>query len=50
MEKMELIQIKTAGDGSSPRQKLDLATVQQKLSAAQGPEYWRSLEELAGTD
>lgn len=47
---MELIQIKTAGDGSSPKQKLDLATVQQKLSAAQGPEYWRSLEELAGTE
>jgi len=47
---MELIQIKTAGGGSSPKQKLDLATVQQKLSAAQGPEYWRSLEELAGTE
>src|SRR5512147_1177188 len=47
---MELIQIKSAGDSSSPNQKLDLATVQQKLSAAQGPEYWRSLEELAGTE
>jgi molybdopterin-containing oxidoreductase family iron-sulfur binding subunit len=47
---MELIQIKSAGDGSSPKQKLNLATVQQKLSAAQGPEYWRSLEELSGTD
>ncbi len=47
---MELIQIKTAGDSSGPRQKLDLATVQQKLSAVQGPEYWRSLDELAGTE
>ena len=47
---MELIQIKTAGEGSRPTQKLDLTTVQQKLSAAQGPEYWRSLEELAGTE
>src|SRR5437879_3941257 len=47
---MELIQIKSADDGSSPKQKLDLATVQQKLSAAQGPGYWRSLEELSGTD
>src|SRR4051812_22946756 len=47
---MELIQIKSAGDGSHPKQKLDLATVQKKLSAAHGPEYWRSLEELAGTD
>jgi molybdopterin-containing oxidoreductase family iron-sulfur binding subunit len=47
---MELIQIKSAGDGSRPKQKLDLATVQKQLSAAQGPEYWRSLEELAGTE
>src|SRR5215470_10811411 len=45
---MELIQIKSAGDGSKP--KLDLATVQKKLSAAKGKEYWRSLEELAETE
>ncbi|HWR14307.1 MAG TPA: TAT-variant-translocated molybdopterin oxidoreductase [Terriglobales bacterium] len=42
---MELIQIKNTG-----KPKLDLETVQKQLSAAQGPEYWRSLEELAGTD
>jgi molybdopterin-containing oxidoreductase family iron-sulfur binding subunit len=42
---MELINIKT---DSKPG--LDLATVQQKLAAAQGPEYWRSLDELANTD
>ena len=42
---MELIKIKTGDSGKA----LDVATVQQKLSAAQGPEYWRSLEELAGT-
>src|SRR4051812_44987236 len=42
---MELIQIK-----DEAKRKLDLATVQQKLAEAQGPEYWRSLEELAGTD
>ena len=42
---MELINIKTDGE-----QKLDLATVQQKLAAAHGPEYWRSLDELAGTE
>ncbi|MFZ3263281.1 MAG: TAT-variant-translocated molybdopterin oxidoreductase [Terriglobales bacterium] len=29
--------------------KLDLATVQQQLEQTQGPEYWRSLEELAGS-
>src|ERR1700741_3896211 len=46
---MELIKIKTGGDDPRSGKKLDVATVQQKLSAAQGPEYWRSLEELAGT-
>ena len=29
--------------------KLDLATVQQQLEQTKGPEYWRSLEELAGS-
>ncbi len=29
---------------------LDLAEVRARLSAAQGPKYWRSLEELAETD
>jgi MoCo/4Fe-4S cofactor protein with predicted Tat translocation signal len=47
---MELIQIKPADDGSSPRKKLTVADVQAKLSLAQGPEYWRSLDELAGTE
>jgi molybdopterin-containing oxidoreductase family iron-sulfur binding subunit len=28
---------------------LDLATVQQQLEQTKGPEYWRSLEELAGS-
>ncbi len=28
---------------------LDRAIVEQQLAAAKGPEYWRSLEELAGT-
>jgi len=47
---MELIQINTGDDGrSGEKNKLDVNTVQQKLSAAQGPEYWRSLEELAAT-
>jgi molybdopterin-containing oxidoreductase family iron-sulfur binding subunit len=42
---MELINIKTESKPS-----LDLATVQEKLAAAQGPEYWRSLDELASTE
>ena len=46
---MELIQINTGGNDGRSGKKLDVKTVQQKLSAAQGPEYWRSLEELAGT-
>jgi MoCo/4Fe-4S cofactor protein with predicted Tat translocation signal len=29
---------------------LDLAAIRQRLSAARGQEYWRSLEELADTD
>jgi MoCo/4Fe-4S cofactor protein with predicted Tat translocation signal len=29
--------------------KLDLATVQRQLEQTKGPEYWRSLEELAGS-
>jgi MoCo/4Fe-4S cofactor protein with predicted Tat translocation signal len=49
---MELIQIKTGQSGNNqngkePGKALDLKTVQEKLSAAQGPQYWRSLEELA---
>src|SRR6478736_620880 len=28
---------------------LDLATVRSQLAATRGPEYWRSLEELAGS-
>ena len=31
------------------RAKLELKTVQQQLEQTQGPEYWRSLEELAGS-
>ncbi len=32
-----------------PGKKLELATVQAELAKVQGPEYWRSLEELAGS-
>ena len=52
-----LIQIKTRED-VCPSKKLDLASVREKIDqatahdAAQktGPEYWRSLEELAGSE
>ncbi len=33
-----------------PGKKLDLKTIQQQLEQARGPEYWRSLEELAGSE
>ena len=46
---MELIQIKTGGESGHSEQKLDVKAVQEKLTAAQGPQYWRSLEELAAT-
>jgi MoCo/4Fe-4S cofactor protein with predicted Tat translocation signal len=32
-----------------PSKKLDRATVEQQLAETKGPEYWRSLEELAGS-
>jgi MoCo/4Fe-4S cofactor protein with predicted Tat translocation signal len=47
----------TKGEDVCPSKRLDLATVREKLDAATahdarektGPEYWRSLEELAGS-
>src|ERR1017187_9180915 len=52
-----LIQIKKRED-VCPSKKLDLTVVRERIDAATahdaaektGPEYWRSLEELAGTD
>jgi len=35
---------------SASDKKLDLATIRRRLSAAQGKEYWRSLEELADSE
>jgi MoCo/4Fe-4S cofactor protein with predicted Tat translocation signal len=32
------------------KDKLDLQTVREKIADTKGPEYWRSLEELAGTE
>src|ERR1022692_3205400 len=34
----------------SKRKQLDLATVKAQIEETTGPEYWRSLEELAGSD
>jgi molybdopterin-containing oxidoreductase family iron-sulfur binding subunit len=33
-----------------PKTPLDLATIRNRLSENRGPQYWRSLEELANTD
>jgi molybdopterin-containing oxidoreductase family iron-sulfur binding subunit len=48
---------KTKPDGSkvggvcpSKRKPLDLATLREQIEDTTGPEYWRSLEELAGSD
>ena len=32
------------------RKQLDLATVREQIEDTTGPEYWRSLEELAGSE
>jgi MoCo/4Fe-4S cofactor protein with predicted Tat translocation signal len=34
----------------SKRKQLDLATAKEQIEETTGPEYWRSLEELAGSD
>jgi molybdopterin-containing oxidoreductase family iron-sulfur binding subunit len=41
---------KTQREDVCPSKRLELADVQQQLDQAKGPEYWRSLEELAGSD
>ena len=40
----------TQDPAQEPREALDLATVRHQLQQAQGPQYWRSLEELAGSE
>ena len=40
---------KTKREDVCPSKKLDRATVEAQIAQTQGPEYWRSLEELAGT-
>jgi molybdopterin-containing oxidoreductase family iron-sulfur binding subunit len=47
--KMEDANRKTKREDVCPSKKLDRATVEQQLAATKGPEYWRSLEELAGS-
>src|SRR5579863_3898877 len=37
------------GQASPKNAKLDLASVQARIAETKGPEYWRSLEELAGS-
>jgi MoCo/4Fe-4S cofactor protein with predicted Tat translocation signal len=40
---------KTKREDVCPSKKLDRATVEEQIRLTSGPEYWRSLEELAGT-
>src|SRR6516164_1676142 len=47
--KMEDANRKTKREDVCPSHKLDRAAVEQQLAATKGPEYWRSLEELAGS-
>src|SRR5215467_2591751 len=46
---MEEAHSKSKREDVCPGKKLDLATVQRQLDQTNGPEYWRSLEELAGS-
>jgi len=40
---------KTKREDVCPSKRLERAAVEEKLATVQGPEYWRSLEELAGS-
>ena len=46
---MEDANRKSKREDICPGKKLDRATVQRQLEQSKGPEYWRSLEELAGS-
>src|SRR5215475_1456597 len=46
---MEEANHKSKREDVCPGKKLDRATVQQQLEQTKGPEYWRSLQELAGS-
>src|SRR5580658_9099131 len=53
--KTKLVEIKAESPARADvcptkRKQLDLATVKEQLEDTTGPEYWRSLEELAGSD
>src|ERR1700734_3730785 len=54
-QKTKLVGIKAAGAVGADvcptkRKQLDLATVKEQIADTTGPEYWRSLEELAGSE
>src|SRR3954468_22040885 len=44
-----LVSTSDTGSGGEPSSGLDLAGIRAKLNGATGPQYWRSLEEVAGT-
>src|SRR3982750_1032277 len=48
----DLVQIRPLGEPLPParRERIDLDAIRRKLDSAQGPEYWRSLEEVAQTE
>ena len=46
---MDYANQKKKAEDVCPGKKLDRATVEAQLAQTKGPEYWRSLEELAGT-
>ncbi len=50
MDEQKLKPEKSGDVCPTKRKQLDLATVREQLEDTTGPEYWRSLEELAGTE
>src|SRR5438105_2732963 len=47
----DLFQIRPAAEPMDrPRPRVDLGAIREKLAQATGPEYWRSLEEVAETE
>jgi molybdopterin-containing oxidoreductase family iron-sulfur binding subunit len=47
----DFVQIRPAAEPApAARTRIDLAAIREKLESAKGPEYWRSLEEVAETE
>src|SRR5215472_3866443 len=46
----DFVQIRPAAEPAPVRSRVDLAAIREKLENSKGPEFWRSLEEVAETE